>query len=156
MNQMPQRPIPLKPAQKSSVRTQFAALCYRIVNGKTQILLITSRASKRWIIPKGWPIGGMTPAQTAEREAYEEAGVTGRADNICVGLYCYSKCLEDAAAVPVIAAVFPVKVKTILDRFPEQGERRRKWFSVKKAAKKVQEPELAAIIARFEPSSLRR
>lgn len=156
MNQIPQRPIALKPTQKSSVRTQFGALCYRIIDGKTQILLITSRASKRWIIPKGWPIAGMTPAQTAEREAFEEAGVTGRADPVCIGLYFYSKSVEGEAEVPVIAAVFPLKVKTMLDQFPEQTERRRKWFSVRKAAKKVQEPELAAIIASFTPSSSKR
>ena len=68
-----QLPINLHGARKSEIRTQFAALCYRIKRGKVQILLVTSRGSRRWIVPKGWPIEGKTPAASALREAWEEA-----------------------------------------------------------------------------------
>ncbi|MFC6583776.1 NUDIX hydrolase [Sulfitobacter aestuariivivens] len=54
------------------MRTQFAALCYRVKKGKVQVLLVTSRGTKRWIVPKGWPMDGKTPAQSAALEAWEE------------------------------------------------------------------------------------
>ena len=68
-------PIDLMGAKKTGLRTQFAALCYRLRKGKPEVLLVTSRRSKRWIIPKGWPQNGMLPAQSAAIEALEEAGV---------------------------------------------------------------------------------
>ncbi|MEN9850080.1 MAG: hypothetical protein RL128_243, partial [Pseudomonadota bacterium] len=58
-------------------RTQYGALCWRMHRGKVEVLLITSRDTGRWVIPKGWPIDGLAPAQTAAREAWEEAGVEG-------------------------------------------------------------------------------
>ena len=67
-----QLPISLRGAAKSDVRTQFAALCYRIKRGKVQVLLVTSRRTKRWIVPKGWPMEGRTPADSAAQEAWEE------------------------------------------------------------------------------------
>ena len=68
-----QLPISLHGAQKHELRTQFAALCYRLRRGKVQILLVTSRGSKRWIVPKGWPMEAKTPAASALQEAWEEA-----------------------------------------------------------------------------------
>ena len=56
-----QLPITVNSARKTDVRTQFAALCWRVMDGKVQILLITSRGSGRWIVPKGWPMDGQTP-----------------------------------------------------------------------------------------------
>ena len=72
-----QLPIALKGARKTDVRSQFAALCFRIRKGEPEILLITSRGSQRWIIPKGWPMAEKTPAQAALQEAWEDAGVKG-------------------------------------------------------------------------------
>ena len=62
-------PIDMMGAKKTGLRTQFAALCYRMHKGKPEILLITSRRTQRWIIPKGWPQDGMRPAQSAAIEA---------------------------------------------------------------------------------------
>ncbi|MEL7345614.1 MAG: NUDIX hydrolase, partial [Pseudomonadota bacterium] len=73
------------------MRTQFGALCWRIKNGETRILLVTSRRTKRWILPKGWPLHGATPAKAATREAWEEAGARGKARPICLGIYSYLK-----------------------------------------------------------------
>jgi 8-oxo-dGTP pyrophosphatase MutT (NUDIX family) len=81
-----QTPMRLGNSPKREVRTQFGALCYRVRRGKTQILLITSRTRGRWIIPKGWPSEGLTPAQSALQEAWEEAGVTGRVQDVCLGI----------------------------------------------------------------------
>ncbi len=142
---------------KRDVRSQFAALCYRVHNDKTQVLLVTSRTRGRWIIPKGWPVEGATPAEAAATEAYEEAGVKGKTFNICLGLYSYTKIMgEGEDDLPCAVSVFPVKVKTILKDYPEKADRKRKWFSVKKAAARVREPELRKILKHFDPSLLER
>ena len=144
----------MEATSKRDVRTQFAALCYRVHNDETQILLVTSRQSGRWIIPKGWPMEGETPAQSAATEAYEEAGVEGKTYNVCLGLYSYTKIMDGTDDLPCAVSVFPVKVKKVLKSYPEAKERRRKWFSVKKAASRVREPELRKILKHFDPALL--
>jgi len=143
-------------AAKRSMRTQFGALCYRLRDDKLQILLITSRRSGRWIIPKGWPMDRQTPAEAALTEAQEEAGVEGKAYNVCLGLFTYTKLIEgDAEDLPCAVSVFPVRTKKLLSAYPEARERRRKWFSQRKAAKRVREPELRKIIENFDPKLLK-
>lgn len=149
-----QIPIATRGARKSEVRTQFAALCYRLIKGKPEILLITSRGTKRWIVPKGWPMDGLTPAQAALQEAWEEAGVVGRAIERCVGVYSYEKFLDSNISLPCVAMVYPVRVEKMAKDFPEAGERKRHWFTPKKAASKVDEPDLGALIRSFDPAAL--
>ncbi len=149
-----QLPITVRASHKSDVRSQFAALCYRIVRDKPQILLVTSRKSKRWILPKGWPMDGLTPSQSAAQEAWEEAGVVGKAMDRCLGLYSYNKVLDPVGNFPCVALVYPIRVKSLLNDFPEKKQRRRKWFSPKKAAARVNEPELARILRDFDPRHL--
>lgn len=146
-----QLPISLRGAAKNDVRTQFAALCYRIKRGKVQVLLVTSRRTKRWIVPKGWPMEGRTPAESAVQEAWEEAGVRGRADGPCLGVYSYAKGRFETGDLQCVAMLYPVAVKALAKRFPEQGQRRRRWVSRKKAARLVAEPELARLIKDFDP-----
>ncbi|UOA26690.1 NUDIX hydrolase [Pseudosulfitobacter sp. DSM 107133] len=150
-----QLPISVNGARKTDVRTQFAALCWRVVDGKVQVLLITSRGSRRWIVPKGWPMDGQTPGEAALTEAWEEAGVTGKVDWRPVGLFSYSKSVGDADDLPCVAMVYPVRVKSLSKDFPEAQERKRRWVSRKKAAQLVEEPELAQIIKDFDPRILR-
>lgn len=149
-----QLPISVSPARKTDMRTQFAALCWRVVNGKPQILLITSRGTNRWIIPKGWPMGGKTPGDGALIEAWEEAGVKGTASEQCLGLFSYLKKLDKRTALPCVAMVYAVKVSKLSKSYPEAGQRRRKWVSPKKASKMVREPELAQILKTFDPRLL--
>jgi len=96
--------ISLGGGRKYDVRTQFAALCYRVIKGDVEICLITSRRSKRWIIPKGWPMDGQSPLQAAETEAWEEAGLTGKMHRESAGLFHYAKQLDDGD-LPCIAIV---------------------------------------------------
>ena len=140
---------------KRDVRTQFAALPYRIVQGKPQVLLITSRETGRWIIPKGWPEDGMTAPESAAREAWEEAGIVGRMSETCLGIYSYLKALDSKDRLPIVVAVFPIKVGKLAKTFPETGQRKRKWFTRKKAAARVQEPELRLMLRNFDPARLR-
>lgn len=149
-----EQPLRLSAAINRDVRTQFGAICYRVRKDKVQVLLITSRGTGRWVIPKGWPIAGATPSKSAEREAWEEAGVIGTARPVCLGVYSYTKRDDSLSPLPCVVAVFPVKVRKLEDKFPEAGERRRKWCSPKKAAALLQEPELAQIISRFDPRHL--
>ncbi|PWE33307.1 NUDIX hydrolase [Maritimibacter sp. 55A14] len=147
---VPQLPIRTRGARKHDVRTQFAALCYRPRDGRKgiEVLLVTSRESGRWLVPKGWPMDRQTPAAAAAREAYEEAGVLGRMRDEVIGLYSYQKeMVEDA--LPCVVAVFALEVREVLKDYPEASERKRKWFSARKAAAKVKEPELAEIIRSF-------
>lgn len=150
-----QLPIRVKASHKSDVRTQFAALCFRIRNGKTEVLLITSRGGQRWIIPKGWPMDRRTPGHAAAQEAWEEAGVRGKSHERSLGLFSYTKEQGDSTTLPCVAIVYPVKVKSLAKDFPESGQRKRKWFSLKKAAELVSEPELAQILKTFDPRLLK-
>lgn len=142
-----------------TTRTQYGALCWRMMRGKLQVLLVTSRDTGRWVIPKGWPIDGLTPEASAAREAWEEAGVKGRVTPECVGLFAYDKVISPDLAVPCVVAVYPIQVSRLSDTFPERKERRRKWFAADKAGRKVNESELGAILATFrvppaKPASL--
>ena len=147
-------PISVRIKGKTDMRSQFAALCYRLHQGKVQVLLITSRGTGRWIIPKGWPEYDQSPAETAALEAWEEAGAKGRAENRCVGLYSYVKRIEKGQNLPCVVMVFPFEVKKLQRDYPERDQRKRKWFSRKKAAQKVGEPELARILRDFDPRTL--
>ena len=148
-------PISLHARRKTDLHTQFAALCYRIVKDKPEILLVTSLGTGRWIIPKGWPSDGMTPVESALTEAWEEAGVRGRISGPCIGLFSYQKRMTNKDDLPCVAMVYPVRVKSLADEYPEKGQRKRKWLSPKKAASRVDEPELAYILRSFDPKLLR-
>lgn len=134
-----------------ATRTQYGALCWRMQRGSVQVLLVSSRDTGRWIIPKGWPMKGLAPQEAALREAWEEAGVQGTANPLCLGLYPYQKVLSPDRAIPCMVSVYAVKVSRLRARFPERKERRRKWFSAQKAAGKVEEPALGALLAAFVP-----
>lgn len=134
-----------------TVRTQYGAICWRVMRGKLEVLLVTSRDTGRWVIPKGWPMADKSPSSAAVQEAWEEAGVEGEVSDICLGLFSYDKVIGPALAVPCVVAVYPLKVTKLRDRFPERKQRIRKWFSPEKAAKKVVEPELSVILAEFKP-----
>lgn len=130
---------------------QVAALCYRDAPKGLKVLLITSRDTGRWIIPKGWPMRNRTEGGAAAREAYEEAGLRGTYAEHSIGFYTYSKKIAPGRILPCIVRIYPLEVQEMLKKYPENGQRRIKWFSPAKAARKVQEPELKALIRRFDP-----
>ena len=99
-------------------RRQYGALCWRMHRGKVEVLLITSRDTGRWVIPKGWPIDGMTPASAAAREAWEEAGVEGMVGEEGLGAFGYDKVLSPRKAVPCSVEVFGLRVAELKDKAP--------------------------------------
>jgi 8-oxo-dGTP pyrophosphatase MutT (NUDIX family) len=135
----------------SAIRMQHGALCWRLSRGSVEVLLVSSRDSGRRIIPKGWPIEGLSPSETALQEAWEEAGVVGEAGPLSLGQYHYLKVMGPDRAIPCLVSVFGVKVARLRARFPERKERRRKWYPLQKAAAKVDEPALREILAGFMP-----
>lgn len=132
-------------------RLQVAALCWRRTRKGLRVLLITSRDTGRWIIPKGWPMRNRTEAGAAAREAWEEAGLRGEVSSDSIGVYTYRKRLQHGGVLPCVVRVYPIEAQEMLQKFPETGQRRARWFSRERAARKVQEHELAALIRGFDP-----
>jgi 8-oxo-dGTP pyrophosphatase MutT (NUDIX family) len=143
--------VALDPNGTPGTRIQYGALCWRSLAGVVEVLMITSRDTGRWIIPKGWPIAGLAPEAAAAQEAWEEAGVEGVMNPVCLGRYGYQKCLSVDATVPCAVAVYGLRVTRLADKFPEVKERRRAWFNLADAAGLVEEPDLGQLIAGFLP-----
>jgi 8-oxo-dGTP pyrophosphatase MutT (NUDIX family) len=130
---------------------QVGALCWRLSGKGLRILLITSRDTGRWVIPKGWPMKKRAVWDAAAREAWEEAGVQGVIGRQSIGLYTYRKMLPGGAYIPCAVRVFPLEVQSMRREYPETAQRSSKWFSPRKASRQVDEPELAMLLRGFEP-----
>lgn len=143
---------------RGEILSQHAAICYRHTgrsDGSIEVLLITSRDSGRWVIPKGWPMGKKKPHEVAGQEAWEEAGVRGRIRKRPWGQYTYVKKLDSGEWVPVIVQVHLIDVREMDEEFPERYQRRLEWFSPAVAASCVGEPELRGLITRLEQRQIR-
>jgi 8-oxo-dGTP pyrophosphatase MutT (NUDIX family) len=138
-----------KQAKKAKGRVQYAALPFRLVGGGVEILLITSRETRRWVVPKGWPMKGLSPSAAAAREALEEAGIEGSVAEHAIGAFTYRKRLRDGTSVDLLVDVFPLQVATERAQWPEKDQRERRWFRTDEAAEAVAEPELARLIRGF-------
>src|SRR5690348_5344484 len=131
-------------------RLQYGALPYRVSSGsRPEIMLVTSRETRRWIIPKGWPKKGKLPHHSAAHEAFEEAGVVGAVAKRSIGSFSYEKRLKNGSAVVCKVRVFPLQVRRQNKQWPEKQERVVKWLSASQAAERVKEPMLGEIIRRL-------
>ncbi|WP_082537141.1 MULTISPECIES: NUDIX hydrolase [unclassified Aureimonas] len=135
-----------------SLKTQIAALPFRNAAGPdAEVLLITSRDTGRWVIPKGWPMKGKKPYEAAAQEAWEEAGVIGRVVKKSLGHYDYDKAAPDrASSVRCRVTVFPLAVEAVDTAWPEFGQRHRHWFPLSEAANLVDEKELSDLLVAFD------
>ena len=138
--------IPASVEGPGTDRVQVAALCWRMHKGRVEVLLITSRETGRWVLPKGWPMTALSLAATAAREAWEEAGVQGDCDDVPIGQYCYAKLNPQALTLNCTVAVYPLHVRALKNHFPEAGQRRRVWFAATEAAHLVAEPDLRLLL----------
>jgi 8-oxo-dGTP pyrophosphatase MutT (NUDIX family) len=122
----------------------------RTPSGHLEVLLITSRGSGRWVIPKGWPMMAKTPQEAAAIEAFEEAGVRGRiVDKVRLGSYRYQKLNPPGLVEELTVGVFLMQVDVQLAEWPEQAERTSAWFSPQEAAANVAEPVLGKMLRRL-------
>ena len=130
----------------------MAALCWRASEKggpALEVLLITSLSSKRWILPKGWLMEGLSAAESAAREAFEEAGVAGKTASKPVGSYHYLKERKDGGGVPCRVDVFALQVTAQMEDWPEKGAREIAWLPVEQAAVRVSEPGLRELLHNF-------
>src|SRR3989442_2649092 len=131
-------------------RVQYGALPYRLRAGsRPQFMLVPSRETWRWIIPKGWPKKGKSPHHSAAREAFEESGVVGAGARRSVGSFTYEKRLKNGGAVVCEVRVFPLQVRRRNKQWPDKQERVVKWLHAPQAAAKAKEPKFTAIILRW-------
>ena len=136
-------------APQQRARRQYGVVPYRRVRDRIEILLITSRNTGRWIIPKGWPIGRKPPRDVARLEALEEAGLEGAIAKRSCGAFHYQKRLNDGAVVLCRVQVFALEVGRQRKTWPERSERKRRWFAAERAIELVREEELKALIGAF-------
>ena len=129
------------------VAEQIAALPIRWdAKDEIRILMVTTRNTGRWVVPKGWEMKGKTRWKAAAIEAYEEAGVKGQITDESIGSYRYPKVLKSGKIVPCLVRVYPMVVEKILGDWKERHQRKRRWFTPKAAARRVAEPELAKML----------
>ena len=134
---------------RTAPRRQCAALpCMAGENG-TLVMLVTSRETGRWVLPKGWPKKRLTGAATAALEAFEEAGLVGDVAPVSIGHYRYAKRMQDGGIVPCVVDVFPMRVAELMEDWPERAQRERRWFTLTEAAGLVEEVDLTALLLRL-------
>ena len=133
-------------------RRQVAALPWRQGAEGIEVMLVTSRETRRWVTPKGGRMTDRTDAEAAAQEAWEEAGVRGVAAGEPVGSFRYLKRLKRRASRWCVVDLYPLKVEAELDDWPEAAERERRWMSPAEAATVVDEPELKVMLRKFEGS----
>jgi 8-oxo-dGTP pyrophosphatase MutT (NUDIX family) len=130
-------------------RRQYAALPYVVVGDRVLVLLVTSRDTGRWVVPKGWPKRKRTPAELAALEAFEEAGIEGEVSKRPIGSFTYGKRLRGMLSVRCKVDVFALRVTAEHLDWPERSERTRCWMRPEAAAEGVDEAELGELIREF-------
>ena len=133
-------------AAQIETQKQIGALPFRKKGKTTEVLLITSRETRRWVIPKGWPMKAKRDWNAAAVEASEEAGISGRVGHKSIGTYHYLK-RKKSGDIDCEVSVYLLEVTRERREWPEKSERRRKWFKAEEAAQRVDEAGLQAIIA---------
>lgn len=133
----------------SKVIRQAGVIPFRVVDGALRVLLITSRDTGRWVIPKGWIEAGFSAPEAALREAFEEAGIKGVIDRKPLGTYLYEKRLRSGRVRVASVTVFGLRVEKQLRKFPERQQRHAEWMAPDAAALAVEEPGLAILFGRL-------
>jgi 8-oxo-dGTP pyrophosphatase MutT (NUDIX family) len=136
------------PRRAAEPRIQYAALPFRLLPQR-EVMLVSSRETKRWVIPKGWPMKGRKPHAAAAQEALEEAGLVGKIEKTPLGSYHYTKQMRNGAGILCRVDVFALDVQRQRKTWRERDERITRWFPIDEAADAVREPELAKLIRTF-------
>ncbi len=126
-------------------RLQIAALPFRRRKG-LEVMLVSTLDSRRWVIPKGWPMKGLAGHEAAAREAFEEAGLVGEVGETPVGQFHYFKRKKNGAVWLCRVDVFALRVKEQRRSWPEKAQRKTKWFPLEQAAMAVSDTELGELL----------
>lgn len=143
------------PTPALSVRAQVGALVYRRSSGFVEVLLVTSRDTGRWVIPKGWRMRGKSDAAAATIEARQEAGVVCKGKPHLIGGYDYFK-RQPSSFDACRVTVFLCEFKAQLPRWKEQGQRELRWVAPAEAATMVEEPGLSDLLLRLSAPKLKK
>ncbi|MFO1115915.1 MAG: NUDIX hydrolase [Beijerinckiaceae bacterium] len=135
-------------AAAAAPRRQYAALPYRR-HEQLEVMLVSSRETRRWVLPKGWPMKGKKPHTVAATEALEEAGLLGKISKKPIGAYHYVKRMPNGAALDCEVEVFPFRVEKQRKNWRERDQRTTSWFAIADAAHLVDEPQLSALLLHF-------
>ncbi|HYA80691.1 MAG TPA: NUDIX hydrolase [Methylocystis sp.] len=136
------------PGESGEPRTQYGALPWRMEE-EPEVMLLTSRDTRRWVIPKGWPMKGRKPNVAAALEALQEGGLLGKIGKKALGSYHYRKRLKNGAALWCRVEVFPLRVLRQRKNWREKEQRVTHWFPYAEAAEHVAEEELKELILTF-------
>ncbi|WP_340108798.1 NUDIX hydrolase [Pikeienuella sp. HZG-20] len=138
-------------ALRPSRKRQAGALCWRRAGDGIEILLITTRRTGRWIVPKGGRMRDKTASESAAIEAWEEAGVIGAVAEEPIGAFETLKFRDDGTWARLAVDLFPLEVERLEESFPEKGQRVVRWWPQKDAAGQVRERQLRRLLAGFTP-----
>jgi 8-oxo-dGTP pyrophosphatase MutT (NUDIX family) len=127
---------------------QSGVIPYRIREGKVEILLVTSSSRKNWIVPKGWIEPFMSSAESAAKEAREEAGILGNLLAPAIGTY-----EERKLGFTYSVEIFLMRVETVLEDWAEASKRNRQWYSLSKASDRVKKAELKQMLEKLRSYS---
>ena len=134
--------------------TQYGVLPVRSApGGRLEVLLITSRDTRRWVVPRGNPLPGKSDVESAAQEAFEEAGISGPVGTEAIGSYSYAKRRRLRRDLPAQVHLFRMEVQTEAEDWPEKSQRERRWFPIREAAAAVAEPDLADLIVSLDPAA---
>lgn len=137
----------VEPVFRRPAFLQAGAICVRTHKKRPpEVLLITSLTTRRWIVPKGWPMDGRTLGEAAQQEAWEEAGVVGQLDPEAIGSFQYRKIMKQGIPVTCTCQVFRIDVDHLTDDWPEKGRRERRWLSLDDACELIEEEGLRTLI----------
>ncbi|OWJ75795.1 NUDIX hydrolase [Haematobacter missouriensis] len=134
------------PGLSRPAELQVGALCWREQAGRREYLLVNTLNTRRWIVPKGWPMKGRSLAEAASIEAWEEAGVRGVLSDQPIGSYFYDKLTGTGLPVRCEVRVFPIEVTGLADSYPEKRRRDRRWATREEAVSLLGEPDLKRLI----------
>ncbi len=135
-----------KPKRKGRPGQQYAALPMKEEGDETLVLLVTSRETGRWVLPKGWAERHLSGAELAAKEAFEEAGIEGAVIGGAIGSYTYEKRLPGGKAMECLVDVLPMRVTNLREKWPEAKQRHREWMTFSQAALRVDEAELVEML----------
>lgn len=134
----------------AGVDQQAGALAWMEHQLETKIWIVTSRRTRRWVLPKGGIDPGMTASEAAAQEAFEEAGLIGDMSHTDIGGYRIPK-IRPPLIWTLEVAVYPMRVETVLDDWLESDQRTRKLVTLDEASELIVEPEIVLFLRRKVP-----